>query len=59
MKDKKSRLPKGFGFVVFKSDKVLNKIKNINHVLNGRTLDINVACKKDEDPQMVKNRRQE
>jgi heterogeneous nuclear ribonucleoprotein A1/A3 len=57
MKDKKTKMPKGYGFVIFKSYKTYERIKDMPHSLNGRTLDINVGCKKENDPQMIENRR--
>lgn len=57
MKDKKTKMPKGYGFVVFKSDSTYQRIKDIKHTLNGRTLDINVGCKKEEAPVMIEERK--
>ena len=57
MKDKKTKMPKGYGFVVFKSDKTFQRIKSMTHVLNGRTLDINIGCKKENAPEMIEQRK--
>lgn len=56
MRDKKTKMPKGYGFVIFKNDKTFNRIKSKNHVLNGRTLDINIGCKKKNAPDIVEGR---
>ena len=56
MKDKRTKMPKGYGFVIFKNMKTFERIKNLKHVLNGRTLDINIGCKKEANPEMVENR---
>lgn len=56
IKEKKLNLAKGYGFVVFKCDKTFDRIKDMVHVLRGRTLDLNVACKKSDDPDMVLGR---
>lgn len=57
MKDKKTKIPKGYGFLVFQSDKTYERILSLVHTLNGRTLDLNVACKKENDPEMIEKRK--
>ena len=56
MRNKRTKMPKGYGFVIFKNDKIFHRIKNMNHILNGRTLDINVGCKKENAPNIVSGR---
>jgi heterogeneous nuclear ribonucleoprotein A1/A3 len=56
MKDKRTKMPKGYGFVIFKNMKTFERIKDLKHLLNGRTLDINIGCKKEANPEMVENR---
>jgi hypothetical protein len=53
IKEKKTNVAKGYGFVFFKCEKTFDRIKDMVHVLNGRTLDLNVGCKKSTDPEMV------
>lgn len=53
IKEKKTNVSKGYGFVMFKCEKTYERIKDMVHVLNGRTLDLNVGCKKSADPEMV------
>lgn len=56
IKEKKTQIAKGYGFVVFGCEKTYERIKDMVHVLNGRTLDLNVGCKKSTDPEMVMGR---
>lgn len=54
--NKKTKNSKGYGFVTITSMQVFERIKSMTHKLAGRTLDINIGCKKSEAPSEIKNR---
>jgi RNA recognition motif-containing protein len=54
--NKKTNMSKGYGFVTLGSRSLFERLKEIKHVLDGRCLDLNIACKKSEAPEDVKNR---
>jgi len=51
-------MSKGYGFVTLESERLFERLKTRVHKLNGRTLDINIACKKSEAPKDLINRAQ-
>ena len=38
MKDKHTRMPRGFGFVTFSDPSVLDRVLEDDHVIDGRTV---------------------
>lgn len=48
MKDKKTKLPKGYAFVTMVNHKLLPKIVLDTHIIDGRTVDCQIASKKGE-----------
>lgn len=54
--NKKTKNSKGYGFVTLASERTFERIKSITHIIEGRTLDLNVGCKKSEAPEDVTNR---
>lgn len=54
--NKKTKNSKGYGFVTLSSIRVFERIKGIPHILEGRTLDLNIGCKKSEAPKDIVDR---
>nr|AGT17194.1 hypothetical protein SHCRBa_041_N14_R_160 [Saccharum hybrid cultivar R570] len=48
MKDKHTRMPRGFGFVTFSDPSVLDRVLEDDHVIDGRTVEVKRTVPKEE-----------
>ncbi|KAJ1259621.1 hypothetical protein BS78_10G169400 [Paspalum vaginatum] len=50
MKDKHTRMPRGFGFITFSDPSVLDRVLEDEHVIDGRTVEVKRTVPKEEMP---------
>ena len=55
MIDKRTGLPRGFAFIKFKDDQVLDQICSMMHVLDGRIVDVKRAMSRDQVPSPIRS----
>ncbi len=54
--DKRKGFSKGYGFVHCSNDQTFQRILQDEHIIHGRRLDCNIACKKTDAPEEIKEK---